>query len=162
MEGRPHGDRLLSDLKDIRKELLGELRGIQPEEFDWAPKEGMKSFKALVVEIATMEELCAGLAATGDTPEWEAVDEGFRRRATSPEQGIAVLEEVRSKTNRYLGSTSEEKLETAVPVPAEWQQYLGEQIEPEELIRWIAKHEYYHLGQIISYRWIQGHDPYKE
>ena len=27
-------------------------------------------------------------------------------------------------------------------------------------IREIARHEYYHLGQMITYRWIQGHNPY--
>jgi hypothetical protein len=46
-----------------------------------------------------------------------------------------------------------------VPVPKEWEVYWGSAIEPEEVARWIARHEYYHLGQIISYRWILGDNP---
>jgi hypothetical protein len=37
---------------------------------------------------------------------------------------------------------------------------MGAELEPEEALRWIAMHEYYHLGQIITYRWSQGFSPF--
>jgi len=32
-------------------------------------------------------------------------------------------------------------------------------VEPEELLRWVVRHEYYHLGQMITYQWQRGKNP---
>lgn len=29
------------------------------------------------------------------------------------------------------------------------------------MVRWVARHEYYHLGQLIYNRWLLGYNPYK-
>jgi hypothetical protein len=69
---------------------------------------------------------------------------------------------IRAETTQYLRGCSEDDLETPIAVAEDWHQYMGAEIEPEEFVRWICRHAYYHLGQIVSYRWIQGNDPYKQ
>ena len=61
-----------------------------------------------------------------------------------------------------MNGVTEESLQTPTPLPESWKQYFPvADIEPEELIRWVCMHEYYHLGQIITYHWIRGDNPYK-
>ena len=154
--GRPHSVRLLANLADIRKELTETVAPVADSELGWAPGTGMKSYRDILQEIGTMEKLCAHWLSTGDLLDWNMA--GYVPGATTA-AALSELAGIREETTRYLESVSEEKLETPVPVPAMWQQYMGTEIEPEEVVRWIAQHEYYHLGQLISYRWIQGHDP---
>ncbi len=72
------------------------------------------------------------------------------------------LEDIRRETLRYLDSLSDDDLHKPVEMPESWHQYTGPRLEPEEMIRWIARHEYYHLGQLIYNRWLLGYNPYKE
>ena len=66
--------------------------------------------------------------------------------------------------SRYLGITHQEthKLEAIIGDLLDLARLEGggDTIEPEELVRWVCRHEYYHLGQIIIYRWMQGDNPY--
>lgn len=71
------------------------------------------------------------------------------------------LARVRAATTRYLNGASDEQLRSPIAMPEEWHQYFGPSVEPEELIRWVARHEYYHLGQLIIYRWLLGDNPYQ-
>ena len=154
---RPHNARLLRNLDDVRKEFVETVSSIKDEEMDYAPAQGMKSYRALFQEIGTMEKLCTSWLAEENFLEW---DMSAYAPSKTLQSGLSELDSIRAETKAYLDSASEEKLETAIDVPGPWQQYMGTQVEPEEVVRWIAQHEYYHLGQIISYRWIQGHDPY--
>lgn len=132
MSGRPHNERLLSELREIRAELEGEIRRFGPEDWDWAPGPEMKTS-----------------AVARDRRHGEGLQPlGYRAR-------------VRQVTARYLERCTEESLQAPIAVPEEWRQYWGDAIEPEEAFRWIGRHEYYHLGQIIIYRWLRGDNPYK-
>ncbi len=155
--GRPLAQRLLLNLADIRKELIETVRQVPDADLEWAPAEGMKSYRAQLQEIGTMEKLCMGFIDSGELLPWEM--SAYAPSATV-EAGLAELEAIRSQTIAYLESASEDKLQTPVASPDDWKQYFGDTIEPEEVIRWIAMHEYYHMGQIIAYRWSQGHSPY--
>lgn len=161
MNGRPHNQRLLSDLQEIRKELNGEIERIQPDEWDWTPGPEMKSFRALLLEIGAMEKICVYWVATGKTLDWGEIQKSLAWEGTDPKAAIASLAGVRQATNEYLEAATEEQLQTPLAVPDEWQQYWGKAIEPEETFRWVCRHEYYHLGQIITYRWIRGDNPMK-
>jgi uncharacterized damage-inducible protein DinB len=158
MAGRPHKDRLLAQLNDIRKELVEEVTRFKPEEFDWVPHPGMKSCKALLDEVARMEKVCVSYAANQSRPEWE---KAASFSGNDVKSYLTELERIRSETVKYLDSCTEEKLQTPIPMPEAWQQYFGKTVEPEEMLRWVTRHEYYHLGQIINYRWISGDNPYK-
>jgi uncharacterized damage-inducible protein DinB len=75
---------------------------------------------------------------------------------------MKALDEIRADTLDYLKAASDEALTTPVGLPESWHQYFGGPVvEPEELVRWIGMHEYYHMGQLIAYRWIRGDNPYK-
>jgi len=153
---RPHNERLLANLSEIRKELTQVAASIPDSNLDWAPAAGMKSYRALLQEIGTMEKLCAHWLATGEMLDW---DMPGHVPAQTTHSALSELGGIRNETVAYLKDVSEESLQTPIPVPESWQQYMGTQIEPEEVVRWTAQHEYYHLGQIISYRWMQGHAP---
>ena len=157
MEGRPHGERLRWELSDIRSELTTEIGRIRPEEMDWAPGEGMKSFRSLLQEIGAMEAVCRHYLTHGDMLVWEAV---WNAAGWAGNEGAAaqeVLAGIRAETLAYLDRASEAQLQTPVPLPESWHGYFSAPaVEPEEMVRWIARHEYYHLGQIITYRWILG------
>lgn len=151
--------RLLWELEDIRQELAAEVRQLKPEELDWHPRPDMKSPKGLLQEIGTMEKVCMAIAAGDPELEWE------KAVSWSGEDAGAILsdlERIRAETTTFLRSAADGQLTKPVSLPESWQQYFkGATVEPEELVRWVARHEYYHLGQLITYRWLLGHNPYK-
>jgi uncharacterized damage-inducible protein DinB len=159
MAGRGHKERLTSEMGDIRKELTEEVKKLKPEEFGWAPRPDMKSCKALLQEIGTMEKICVHWIAKQNKLDW---DKAVQWSGNDSQATLTDLEKLRAETLQYLSDCTEEKLQTPVPVPQEWQQYMGKTVEPEEMLRWVARHEYYHLGQLITYRWILGDNPYKK
>lgn len=159
MANDTHKARLLKELKEIREELLETARPIKPEEFDWPPRPGMKSAKALLQEIGTMEKVCLSVLAGGPELEWEKAVQWSGNDLNSI---LKDLEDIRRETLRYLDSLSDDDLHKPVEMPESWHQYAGPRLEPEEVIRWIARHEYYHLGQLIYNRWLLGYSPYKE
>ena len=157
--GRPYKDRLLYDLHEIRKELADEVAKLKPEEFNYAPEESMKSCKALLQEIGSMEKICLTWVAGQQMLDWDTAVSWSGDDANSI---MADLASIRAETLAYIDSATEDSLQAGVPVPDEWKQYMPfESIEPEEMIRWVTRHEYYHLGQLITYRWILGDNPYK-
>jgi len=162
MLGRPHKDRLLFDLASTREELLGEVRRIKPEDYDWAPADGMKSFHEMIGEMITMELLSVSLLAKGVEISWSATSEQVEKEAADVASAIAVLERTRAETLAYLDTCTEDTLETPIHLPESWHGYFDTpDVEPEEIVRWIVRHEYYHMGQIITYLWMKGDNPYK-
>lgn len=159
MTGRPHRERLLHSLKEIRDELAAEVARVEPTAFDWAPAESMKSYKALLREIGTMEKESVTWLTSGALLEWDSAVAWSGDNFVST---ISDLAAIRAETVAYLVGATEENLQTPTPLPESWKQYFPvPDIEPEELIRWVCQHEYYHLGQIITYSWIRGDNPYK-
>ena len=152
--------RLEFDLGSVRKELVEHVSRIQSAEFGYAPSPGMKSYRDLIVEIGAMEVESCTLLATGVVPSW--ADCEARVRGDTAQDLLASLNDIRRFTLVWLEDATPEDLAKAIPIPESWWPYMGrEKIEAEEFIRWISRHEYYHLGQIITYRWIQGHNPYR-
>ncbi len=158
MASRAHKERLLFELNGTRKELIEESKRFKPEEFDWAPRPGMKSCKGMLDEIARMEKVCVSYVTTQSRPEW---DKAVAFEGNDLQAYLSALEKVRVETTQYLNACTEEKLQTPIPMPEAWQTYFGKTVEPEEMLRWVTRHEYYHLGQLITYRWILGDNPYK-
>ena len=107
-----------------------------------------------------METLTLQVVARGASLDWGEIWETFATTTPNVTESLDKLETVRQKTIAYLEGVTEETLQTPIPMPAGWEGYFGSaHVEPEELIRWIARHEYYHLGQIVTYRWSQGDEP---
>src|SRR5688572_24129703 len=150
-------DRLIFELESIRKELIDTVSPVT--DLDYAPAEGMKPYDVQLREIGAMEAESSILLRTGRVPTWEECEACIT--GTTTEAILASLAEVRRKFIDWLSAVEDEHLREPIPIPEEWWSYLGDrELEREELVRWVARHEYYHLGQIIIYRWIQGHNPY--
>jgi uncharacterized damage-inducible protein DinB len=161
MNGRPHRDRLLHELNEIRAGLAEEVQRFQPEEIDWVPRLGMKSCRTILLEIGTMEKVCVHMISHQEELDWKETEAAIAWTGTEPAAALKSLDQVRAGTLAYLQHCSEEKLQTPIPVPQSWYQYFDSAtIEPEEMLRWVARHEYYHLGQLIIYRWQLGDDPH--
>jgi len=158
--GRPHSQRLRQDLEEVRGQLLEVVQGLPSDELNWVPQPdlGMKSFKQILQEIGTMERLTCQMAIDQQMLDWGAVWQTLETDET--ETLLSSLKAIRAETLAFLDTCTEEQLETPVSLPTEWQGYFhAPVIEPEELLRWILRHEYYHLGQLVTYQWQRGKNP---
>ncbi len=71
------------------------------------------------------------------------------------------MDEIRQTTLSYLDSMSEAELEAPMACPQGWWEALRlTECPRSEVFRNIASHEWYHTGQLVIYRWMQGDDPY--
>lgn len=159
MAARTRLERILKELADIRKELISESEKITPEEFEWLPRPDMqaRTAKGLLREIATMEKLSIGWFATGKMLPWESAIAWSGEQVQST---LNDLKQVRDETLQYLATCTDANLDEPRPMPEQWHQHCGTHWPIEEAVRWVARHEYYHLGQLIYNRWLQGHNPY--
>jgi hypothetical protein len=151
-------DRLKFDLARNRAELEQVVEHI--DDLDYAPKLGMKTYRDQIVEIGAMEAESVALLRTGSVPDWKFLESHVE--GSTVEELLTSLSEIRSDLFGYLDSIGDDELSRPVDVPKEWAPFVGDtELEREELFRWLGRHEYYHLGQIITYRWVQGFNPYK-
>src|SRR5262249_18407780 len=68
----------------------------------------------------------------------------------------------REQTLDYLHSLTPEQLEEEVEFGAGWFGSLGLAAIPRaDVFINVADHEWYHWGQLTTYPWIRGDDPYK-
>lgn len=158
--GRPHAERIRKDLDEVRKELAETVQNMTPDDLNWVPNADakMRPVKDILQEIGTMETITLSLAAHGEYLEWGAAMQAFDKDTVA--DLLAALTDVRRKTQAYLDTVSEETMEALIPLNEEWQGYFNAPtIEREEMFRWLVRHEYYHLGQIITYQWQRGHNP---
>lgn len=164
MEDRPrkHIERVQFELSQIRAELMEEASRIPPDKLDWAPAAGMKPYRDLLLESAVMEMESLQLMREGGIPDWDTLWRTIADECPSLTTLLSKLTEIRVDTLNLLNGMGENGLQCALPSPQSWNEFFGgPTVEREELFRWIARHEYYHLGQIIAYHWIRGDDPYK-
>lgn len=161
MPNRPHATRLLADLAEIRQELVSEASQIPTHQLDWAPATGMKGYRELLIEIGGIESENLYLVLEGKA-DYDAAVVRVGGKGPDIHSVLDDLARIRAETVAYLERVTEEQLQTPIPLPESWYPLFGglTEIEPEELFRWIIRHEYYHLGQLITMRWIQGHNPY--
>jgi uncharacterized damage-inducible protein DinB len=157
MKQRSRATRLKIELDAIREQLNEQIDAIPPDELGWKPKPDMKSFQDLLLEIGAQERISLRWVRERETLEWSEAWDAIRREGEETGSFREALARVRAETLGFLAEAEEERLQTPAPLPQEWRAAFGaEAIEPEELIREIARHEYYHLGQIIAYRRIRG------
>ena len=72
-----------------------------------------------------------------------------------------VLVDVRGATLSYIEALSEVQLAEAVAAGNPWFASFGLKLVPRyDALTSIALHEHYHVGQLITYVWTKGDDPY--
>jgi uncharacterized damage-inducible protein DinB len=160
-ETLPLHDRLKARLRLVREDLHEVMGRLQDADLAFAPAEGMRTIGGQLAEIAgTERQIMAWLRDGERIPFQEAND--FGAQGSSLAGMSRALEEVRSATLAYLDSLSDEELKMPVKMPKGWFESLGaEAVPPSEVFRSIAQHEWYHVGQLVSYQWFRGDDPYK-
>ena len=159
---REHKERIRHDLIAIRQEVRTEVLRIPVGMFGWAPAPGMKPYRDIILEIGVMERESRILLETGRVPGWQPMWDSLSESAERPDLLLNAMDEDRSALLAYLFHARDSDLQATLLIPADWQAFFGtEAVEREELLRWIVRHEYYHLGQIITYNWLRGDDPYK-
>lgn len=153
-------DRLRFELSQVREELRESVLSIPPEDIDWAPREGMRTYRGLLIEIGATEILSTVFLTGAERVKWEEAE--ARVTGRTAEELMATLDGIRAVLLAEL-EKGDDYLRGLMPVKGGLAKYLGgEELEREEMIRWIARHEYYHLGQLVTHRWMQGFNPYEE
>jgi len=154
-------DLVLGRLATVRKDLDAVLARLDDGMLDWAPREGMRTVRGQLVEIGATEiqdqhllrghthvEYPEAEAQLGDASTVEALRQGLKK--------------VRHGTVVMIEAWSEDDLAEEIAVPHGWFESLGlHEVPRAEIFRSIALHEWYHTGQLVSYLWARGDDPYK-
>lgn len=152
--------RLTNRLELVREDLNEAIGRLGSFDMNWAPREGMRTVGGQLKEIAVTEHQIYTWLATGHQVSYKELDQLFER-ATLAEY-IELLDQTREDTMVYLRSKTDEELRTPIKMPEGWFESLKmAEVPPSEVIRSIAQHEWYHTGQLVSYLWMHGDDPYE-
>ncbi len=152
---------LTARLSLVREDLDDVLGRLSDEMLAWAPSEGMRTVGGQLEEIAATEVQIVGwMRDKRHVPYEEASDFGDALKTL---EGLrSVLASTRAKTLAYLDSLSETDLSMPIPFPPKWFESLRlPAVPPSEAFRSLAAHEWYHVGQLVSYLWFRGDNPYK-
>ncbi len=143
-------------LSSVRDELFEVVDRRNQQMMPWAPAEGMRTISGQLVEIAITEvQIATQLTSDRWIPDEDA--KSLLGDCQSLENLRHQLVIIRNQTLCYLDSLSSEDLNELVDVRT-----MGLPGVPRaEVFRSLAQHEYYHLGQLISYLWLRGDHPYK-
>jgi uncharacterized damage-inducible protein DinB len=151
---------IVGRLNYTRGWLESVLPRLTQEMLDWAPAEGMRTISGQFIEIISVEApLVPALKENR-----QISDEEFDLILPDPKslEGLkSSLIEVRGRTLAYLNSLSEDELIEEVSLPQWYGAYWPNPFARGEHFRNIAEHEFYHAGQLISYLWMRGDDPYQ-
>ncbi|MCU0315834.1 MAG: DinB family protein [Fimbriimonadaceae bacterium] len=149
-----------AELDSVRSDLAEVFPHLKDDLLPWAPTEGMRTIQGQIVEIISTElsmtDAIQGLPKVDfserEAPFWEIKTlEGL----------LKALAETRASTLALLESMSDEQLGQALDLGKGWADYLClDPVPTEEAFRFIARHESYHVGQLVSYLWARGNDPY--
>jgi uncharacterized damage-inducible protein DinB len=151
---------LKARLSAVRKDFMDVIQSIGPDDLTWSPAVGMRTVSGQLVEIIITEiQLLSRLrddkwiddptaiASLGDT--------------TNLDNFIQWAGQVRQETLAHLESLSEAELAAEIAFDAGWFGSLGLSLIPRaEVFLNIADHEWYHVGQLTSYLWARGVNPY--
>lgn len=144
----------------VRRDLTPILNRLTPDLMPWAPAAGMRTIAGQLVEIVATEMQLIALLKTGrHISDEEALT--LLGGSDDLESLRNALREVRQQTLAYLDSLSEAELAEEVPFDGGWFASLMLPTVPRaEVFLNIADHEWYHAGQLTSYLWACGEDPY--
>ena len=154
------GHLIRANFAAVRTELAETFPHLTDDMLEWAPVPGMHTIRRLFMDIMTTEqsilERLRGLPRSTDE-ELDAPYLSIKTVAGLLEKMAAV----RDDTLGYLDTLDEAELAGPSPHWKSWSD--GLQLNPtpvSEVLRYIARHEYYHAGQLFTYLWMRGDDPY--
>jgi uncharacterized damage-inducible protein DinB len=143
----------------VRQDFDAVVARLTDADLPYTPAEGMRSVAGQLIEIANKEKETIGWLRTGVWPDGEP--DAFDAETADLKTIRGVMEDLRKDTFAYIDSFSEVELEEAVANPEGWWEGLRQPECPRsEVLRNIAAHEWYHTGQLVTYLWLRGDDPY--
>ena len=148
---------ILTRLAATRLDLDEVTSRLTQADVNWAPATGMRTIGGQLVEIIDTEmqfivKLKTGLSFT--------VEQGRARIGDTSSLSVllASLVSTRVETVAYIESLSAAELQEEVP----WYAWSGlPTASRADALASILLHESYHTGQLVSYLWSRGDDPYK-
>lgn len=153
-------DLIRAQLSSVRKDLAETFPYLTDDMLEYAPAQGMRTIHGQFVEIlATEKHSINKISGEQLKPFDETLNEFWEVKTV--DGLIKKVKEVRQDTLAYLTSLDEASLAGPAPVSAEFAQWLELETVPiSEVFRLIARHESYHTGQLVSYLWARGNNPY--
>ena len=150
---------LLARLANIREDLKEVVDRLDDAMLEWAPATGMRTISGQLVEIAITEiQVMGRLQGLTWIPDDELVqtigDLG------SLDNLWSFLTSARADTIAILDRMSDEELEADAGIKLGSGGYDVPYFPRSEVFRKIIEHEAYHVGQLTSYLWAYGDDPY--
>lgn len=152
-------DLLAGRLAYVRKDLEEVLQKVTEADLDWAPAEGMRTIGGQIAEIVATEgqfnEVFTG----------KPFDFGGRyeevKAMSDLDEILEALRGTRRLTLERLAAATDEFLAESVPIDPTWFEAGGLSSLPRiEILQALPMHEWYHTGQLVSYLWIKGFNPY--
>lgn len=144
----------------VRGELLECLESVTDELLPWAPTEGMRTVAGQLAEILVTEMQIVAVLREEPGGDYRA---HYQEMIATPTKAgfLAQLDSVRTHTLATLDGYSEEELLESIEMDPNWFESGGlEQVPRIEVFGAIPMHEWYHTGQLISYLWSRGVNPY--
>ena len=153
-------DLVIARLASARAGLNEAIARLDERFLDWAPAEGMRTIRGQLLEIVGTEIQFLARLRDGTSLTWELAEAQIHDRTLA---GLtAELEARRDETLAYIASEPDEWLAGPAGFPTSWHETLGLTDAPvAEVLRGLAQHEAYHTGQLVSYLWARGDDPYQ-
>lgn len=150
-----------ASLSSARTDLNEALARVTDEMLDSAPAIGMRTLKGQFIEILATERQLIDAVTGADKRSFSEIEHELMKVQTVKEIA-SHCENVRRETIALIDQLGEERLGEPVTLSKGFAAYLGlESVPAAELFRYVARHEAYHTGQIVSYLWARGDDPYK-
>jgi uncharacterized damage-inducible protein DinB len=156
-------NKLRASLASVRAELDEAVGRLKQPFYDWAPEVGMRTIHGQLVEIASTEEAMIRRIKGNPAKSFSEVEDPMFAIGDLKAM-IQVLANVRTETLKLLDSMSEEDLNLPVSVTEGFAQYMAmdpKSVTVEDMFHMIVRHESYHCGQLVSYLWAHGDDPYQ-
>ncbi len=144
----------------VRRDLDPIIKRIAPDLMEWAPAPGMRTISGQIVEIVGTEMQLIALLKDGKSISDAAAREIIGDCGNLDNLRLALIE-FRQQTLDFLDSLTETELADEISFDGGWFASLMLPTVPRaEVFVNIADHEWYHVGQLTSYLWARGDDPY--
>ncbi len=144
----------------VRRDLNELLEHVTEEIGKWAPAKGVRPLDDQLLEIAMNEVMAIALLRDGVTLSHAEAEATLVHDGTVGSLKQA-LKDVRISTLSYIESLSEEDLAEPVVASNPWFASFGlKEVPRYDALTSIALHEHYHVGQLVTYLWTIGDDPY--
>lgn len=118
----------------------------------------MRTAGGLIQEIASTEQHTIQFLTEGNPGDYGSLFDS--NLGESWEDYLRLLKEARDRTLAWLETWNEKALAEELRLPKGWDEMGFATLPRSELILNIAAHEAYHTGQLVSYLWTSGSDPY--